>query len=375
MKNMNNYKMSSSELSILMISQIFGVGILIMPRAVAQEVGTADGWISMLLAGVLQIGIIFFCVRIQRHFPGQNFFEFIGKGKFGKWMTLLISIQFLVYLFLVTPFISRVAGLAVKMYLLDQTPVEVVIGSMLIIVFYAVSKGVQGIVHISLMFVPIILTVLMMGIVFNLGNVDLTIFLPILSEGISPLAKGVAPTLYSLIGVYILFFFLGTVKDTKIKAWPYYIGAIIVIFIHTLYFVIEVAVFSLEPLKTITFPTIELAKEIEVPGGFFERIESIFLTIWVMTVFTSLTINVILAQLLIKDVILKKEKMPWLSSVMAFILFILTFIPNSMVEVSKLGEWSAYMAIIATGSTLLFGWIAVMRKNKKQSKTSQAADM
>ncbi len=358
-----------------MISFIFGVGILIMPRSVAQDVGTADGWISMILGGGVQIGIIFFCILIQRHFPGQNFFEFISTGKYGKWITLFISIQFLIFLVLVISFISRIIGLAVKMYLLDQTPIEVIVGSMLLLVFYAVSKGVQGIVHISLMFVPIILIVLMLGIVFNIGNVDLTIFVPVLSEGFYPVANGILPTVYSYMGVYILFFFLGRVKDNKFKAWPYYIGLVIVILIHTLYFVVEVAVFSLEPLKTITFPTIELAKEIEVPGGFFERIESLFLTIYIMSVFTTLTINAVLAQILIKDVILKKETVPWLSSAMAFFLFIITFIPNSMDEVAKVGDWSAYVASIATGSILLFGWIAVMRKKKQQSKTTHEAGM
>jgi spore germination protein len=375
MNNLNNYQVSPIELSVTLISTTFSVGILTMPRAIAQEVGTADGWISIIVSGIISMAIVYLFVRIQRHFPGQNLFEFIKDGKVSRGISILLSILFLFYFLLVIPFQVRIFGFAVKMYLLDQTPIEVIIGSMLIVVFYAVSKGIQGIIHINLMFVPIILTVLLMGIAFNIGHAKLTIFLPILSEGMVPIAKGIVPTMYSFINVFIIIFFMGSMKPSAIRVWPINLGVVIIIVMHVLYFIMSVSVFSLEPLKTITFPTIELIKEIEVPGGFFERIESLFITIWVMSVFTTLTLNIIMAQLLLRGSIFKRKKMPWLSAVMAFFIYIIAFIPSSIVEVSKMEEWSAYVAFIATGLALIVGFITVWRKNKKQNKHSPSAGM
>ncbi|WP_413379138.1 GerAB/ArcD/ProY family transporter [Alkalihalobacillus sp. 1P02AB] len=375
MKNLINYQMSPLELIITMTSFIFGVGILILPRGLAQDVGTTDGWLTILISGVISMIIVYLFVRVQVHFPGQNYFEFINFGKMKKWPSMFLSLLFLLYFFILIPFQVRIFGVAIKMYLLDQTPLEVIIGSMLVVVFYAVSKGVQGIVHINLMYLPIILFVLLLGFVLNVGELNLSTFLPLFSEGIIPVIKGIPVTMYSFIGVFCLLFLMGSLKPLPLRAWQINIGMLIVIVIHLLYFLVSVAIFSLEALKIITFPTIELFKEIEVPGGFFERIESVFITMWVMSIFTTLTLEVIMAQLLIKGVLFKKKKNLWVSGVIAFLIYMMAFIPSSIVELAKMGEWSGYIGSIATGFALLFGFMAVWHKNKKQTNRSSSAGM
>ncbi|OLO25684.1 hypothetical protein BTR23_24230 [Alkalihalophilus pseudofirmus] len=88
-------------------------------------------------------------------------------------------------------------------------------------------------------------------------------------------------------------------------------GVTIVIFIFITIF--TYATFGVEMTERIVFPSVELAKEIEIIGGFIERLESLFLTVYIMAIFTSfLSVLYCFYQLLNELFLGKKSNPMWL---------------------------------------------------------------
>src|SRR5690625_8030978 len=53
-------------------------------------------------------------------------------------------------------------------------------------------------------------------------------------------------------------------------------------------YVMCIAVFGNHVTENLIYPTIELAKAVDIPGEFFERFESIFFVVWIMAFFIKL---------------------------------------------------------------------------------------
>jgi spore germination protein len=370
MKNQDHYKIVPLEMGISLIAMIIGVGILTLPRALAETTGTADGWISVCLAGCIVMIFVFLYTRLQRHFPEQNLLQYIGNGKVGKWIAKALGLFFVIYFVSILAYEARILSIVVKMYLLNITPSEVVVALILFISTYAVTKGVQGIIHLNIMLTPIVIAVLLFIIVLNV-EIEPNHLLPVMPKGIGPVLKGLPQTILSFLGIEILFFLMANMKSSNIRALPLNLCIGVITLMYLLVTVFSYMVFTLDSSKIIVFPTVELAKEVEIPGGFFERIESFMITMWVITIFNTISIVQLVLANLIKSEFLPQKKALWLPAAITFFAFILAFIPNSIDETFLLGEWIAYL-----GSTLFILGLSIgfftlwirKRKNKTMER-------
>ncbi|OLO28637.1 hypothetical protein BTR23_17115 [Alkalihalophilus pseudofirmus] len=363
------YQINPIEMGVTLISLIFGVGVLTLPRVLAERVGTTDGWISILVAGLITMSLVYIYVRIQKNFPTQSLLEFIAKGKIGKWGAKVLAFFFIFYFTVLLAFQVRILAMATKLYLIDQTPSEVVIGIILLIITYAASKGMQGIVHIHLMFMPFILTALFGVIIFNLGEADFGQLLPVVSEGFMPVLSGILPPMFSFAGIMFLFFFMGHMKESDLRSLPLNIAILFLVITYTFLAIISYVTFGLEMTKVITFPAIELAKEIEIIGGFIERLESLFLTVYIMAIFTTMA-TVLFANIktIEEQFIPSKKLRTWIPPVIIFIIFIISFIPDSITSLENVGQLLAVLGDVLLILGIVSGYITVWIR--KRSKTS-----
>jgi spore germination protein len=374
MNNQDHYKIVPLEMGISLIAMIIGVGVLTLPRNLVEELGTTDGWISICIAGLLVMSFVFLYTRLQRHFPGQNLLQFIGSGAIGKWLAKGLALCFIVYFTLILGYEARVLGVVVKLYLLDITPTEVIVALILFATTYAVSKGVQGIIHLNIMVTPIVLAVLFFIVLLNLqvDDMDPGQLLPIMPKGIAPVLKGVTQTVLSFLGIETLFFLMAYMKSSDLRALPLNVCIGIITFIYLLVTVFTYMVFTLNSAEIIMFPTVSLAKEIEIPGGFFERLESFMITIWIISIFNTMSIAHLLSVQIIRKEFLKKRKALWLPAVITFFAFMIAFIPNSINETFVMGGWISYLGtslfIFGLSSGFFTVWI---RKRKRKNSTQK----
>lgn len=368
MKNQDHYRIVPLEMAITLIAMIIGVGILTIPRGLAQELETPDGWISIILGGLLAMILVFLYTRLQNHFPGKNLIEYIGEGRIGKWIASVTSILFILYFVSILAFEARILAIVVSMYLLSNTPSEVTVALILLATTYAVTKGTQGIIHLNLLFTPFVLLVLFIVLTFTLPDMTINEIRPIMPKGVGPVLLGVKQTILSFLGIEILFFFMANMKPADLRSLPLNLGIGIILVSYTLVTVVSYCVFSLNTTMLITFPTVELAKEILIPGGIFERVESLMITVWIMSIFNTMAIVHLLAVQTIQKQFFKKKSAPWLPVLVTFIAFNLAFVPPSITEAFKMGDWVAWFGFSLVAWGLFIGSLLVWMRSRKKSK-------
>ncbi|MBU8906815.1 GerAB/ArcD/ProY family transporter [Desertibacillus haloalkaliphilus] len=366
-----DFQISKAEIAATYVSTAFGSAILTIPRTLSEEMDTPDGWISIILSGLLMMIMLTIYVRLQKKFPDQHLIQFFREGHLGRWFAKLYSVLIVIYCLLLVGLVARILSIAVKLYLLAETPSEVIVSVILLLSAYGASKGLQGIVHIHALFIPIIIFVMLVLVLANLGEMEFEQVQPVLAEGILPIFRGVPATFLSFIGVIpLMFIILTKMKEKDISIIPLYLASVVLIFFFVIVTIASYTVFTIETVKQITFPMIELAKQIEVPGGFFERLESLAMTIWTMALFTTIVTAHFLGIYVAKDEFFSKRDAKLLPSILTFFTFLFAFIPNNISDLEVAGKITSYLAVFLVVLGISAGYI-VFWKRKKEKKNSQ----
>src|SRR5699024_4422649 len=117
--------------------------------------------------------------------------------------------------------------------------------------------------------------------------------------------------------------------------------------IYLLLFVITLGVFGHVVTSNLVYPTVELAKSIEIPGEFFERFESLFFVIWIMILFNSASMALDILTLALTSIFTRFRKRTVLYIVSPLVFFI-AMVPEDVVELKIYGSLIGYTAFIYT---------------------------
>ena len=283
---MKTNKISNIQIKALIITNVIGVGILSLPSAVALALDN-DGWVAIVLGGLITIPFIIIIDRIFKMYPGKNFFQ-IGREILNPILFNLFLIIILVYSMLLLAYASRTFAEVIKAYILETTPIEVVIITMLLAVSYIARGQIEDIARMALIIYPIIIGFVIFLVVINLPNMDYTNIYPIFDINFKMVSKGVITAFFSYLGYEFLVFALPYTEDSK-KTLNYSLrGIFFVIGIYLIVFLITLSQYGVDQLKREIWPTIAVIKEVDLPGYFLENLDGIVMAVWVMVIFGTL---------------------------------------------------------------------------------------
>lgn len=138
--------------------------------------------------------------------------------------------------------------------------------------------------------------------------------------------------------------------------------------IYMLIVIASVGMFGAEETKLLIYPTLEMARSSAFGEGFLERLDALFIIIWVISVFTTIyTTGYLSAYLLQKLLRLRDRRMA--SSALLPVMFIVSMLPSNVFETYR---WSLHlgqagMILIPGYSLLLWGVHLVRGYRKKES--------
>src|SRR5690625_4960111 len=92
--------------------------------------------------------------------------------------------------------------------------------------------------------------------------------------------------------------------------------------LYLIIYITCIAVFGQPTTEVIRYPLIELAKSTEIPGGFFERIESIFFVFWITAIFTTAMMAYDISVMAIQSIFPKLNKFTIIFTISPVVLFI-----------------------------------------------------
>lgn len=336
---------TKKQIAFAVPSMVIGVGVLTLPRLLATSTNT-DGYISLIIAGGIAIISTWLIACLPSRFPRQSFFSYTSQIV-TKPISLIITFLIGLYYLCLTAYVTRMVSMIAKQYLFDATPAEIVALLFLLTVIYSVSGKRVGVLRLNLMFIPIILSISFLVILLTLGLMEIQNLYPFFKTGIKGYLTGVKESQFAFIGGGIVLFYVNLVKDPK--KVPKYAGLSMLIPI-SLYIVIHIAcllVFSASVTSSLVYPTIELAKEVQIPGGFFERFESLFFTVWIMAIFNTTAMAFDVSLMALSPIVPKWKKMTWIY-ILSPIIFILSMGPQNFNAVSLFGEYISMIGMILT---------------------------
>ncbi|WP_100012557.1 GerAB/ArcD/ProY family transporter [Lentibacillus sediminis] len=351
-------RISSREIMVAMPSVVIGAGVLSLPSDLASITIGSDGWISLAVSGMTAIALAWAIAKLASRFPQQSFMDYAShlvSKPVAVVMTFLLALISLQY----TAFEVRQIADVAKQYLFDRTPLEVISLTFLLVVVYAVSGSREGLFRLNTMFLPIILLITVGVLLFNFGWFDFGNLQPIFQTGFTDLLRGAGSSVTSYIGFGILWFYVGLVKDPEKAPRAAAIGMSLPMLLYVLLFVMIVGVFGNAATANLLYPTVELAKTVDLPVGFFERFESIFFVIWIMAIFNT-TVMVLDVAVLALHTLFKNTPKIKILLIVTPLTYLVSMYPQNLLEVSRFGEIISYTGVGLTVFLLIL--LSVMLK-------------
>lgn len=343
---------SEREIMIAMPSMVIGAGIIILPRNLAAETAGADGVVSLVIGGIIATFIAWLVAKLAAGFPHQTFISYASLIA-TKPVAIVLTFIFSLIAFLIAAIEVREIADVSKQYLFDRTPVEVIALTFLLVVVYAVSGSRAGLLRLNMMFLPIILFIATIVLVFNLKWFDMRHLQPMFQTSFKGYMHGVGTSVTSYIGFGILWFYMALVKQPKKAPKKAVIGMMIPIAFYIFLFVVCIAAFGNHMTSNLIYPTVELAKTTELPGEFFERFELVFFVIWIMAIFNTAAMGFDIAVFALTS-IFKNIKKLTVVLILSPVIYLCAMYPQEPTGVSTLEKIISYSAVFYTIFVILF---------------------
>lgn len=283
---MNNESIRPYGLFTTIVLTTIGVGAFSYPRYVC-EVAGRDGWISALVAGVFAIIMVYLIYYVQKVNNFDSYVDIIFNS-FGRFLGYVVLFLFMFYVVITLSVDMRRFAEVLKIYLLQNTPIEFLILTILALGIYVVGFGVGDLMKFNEVVFFIVFIPMILGFIFLINSVDFTNIMPIgKSSMYDTYISGVYRGFLAFGGYEILFLAAPLIKDReKIKKTTIWSIICIALF-YSFITIYCISIFEVEETKSLLWPTITMITSIDIPGNFVERWEGIVMVLWILFYFTT----------------------------------------------------------------------------------------
>lgn len=333
-------RLTSSQVTVQLFAAMVGVGILSLPSAVVGKAGV-DGWIVILLAGALALIAVTIMAYLGNCFPGKSIIQY-APLLLGRFFGTIVLLVFLIYFLMFVGTVVRMSADVTKLFLLDLTPVEVIVLGMLVTSSYLISQGINAIARFNEVIQPVTLLLLLIVLTQIFRETDFGRVLPVLGDGIQPVLHAFPTVFFSLLGFEILLFIHPFMeKPTQaLKASMVAVGTTIIL--YTILVILSIAVMGASEVVLNEYPTLSIIKNIEVPGAFLERLDSIMMMVWVPFAVTTIVMFHYCASLITSQ-LLRLQEHRVISLLFVPVVFLIAVLPRNILEVAEWNKWTSWL--------------------------------
>lgn len=279
-------KISNIQVRSLIVSTVIGVGVLTLPNTLTNILGK-DGWMIIIMSGILMIPLIMLITQIFKENPNKDYFE-IGKETLGGTIFTICLLILLGHFIVLLGIITRSLGESVKAFLLPTTPIEVIIIIFIIASSYIAVHEIDIIVRASFFIYPIIIGFTLLIVLLSIPKADFTNALPIFQSDLHNIPKGIEETFFAFAGFEMILFALPYAEEIDKVGKSSIIAMGIVTLIYLSVFIMTLTKFSIQQIQRQMFPSIMLAKLIDLPGFFLQNLDGLFMAIWVLVIYSTM---------------------------------------------------------------------------------------
>lgn len=345
-----------------------GVGLVGLPRIVFLE-AQHDAWISVLVAGVLTSGVLWFMITMLKQYDSADMYG-IHYDIFGKWLGNSLSLIYMLYLissFFVI-FMNYIE--IVQVWIFPNLPTWQPALVLIMLAMYAVHGGIRVIVGVAFLSVVGTMWILLIAFV-PLRYADFNHLLPIMNVDVKAILKGAHSTTLSMMGFELVMFVYPYIKEKKKSMKYVQIANIYTTILFTIVTLISIVFFAGDSLKTAIWPVLSMFKIVRLPN--LERFEFIAVSFWMLIILPNMCLYLWAASKGFSRVLKRKQKTGiWIFAILAFgaTFFIRARYQMNMVTdlVAKTGFFAAICyPVILSSIVILKNWWTKRRKSHAEN--------
>ncbi|NQX62777.1 GerAB/ArcD/ProY family transporter [Paenibacillus qinlingensis] len=276
--------MTRVQLFAFILQTQIGIAVLSFPYDLHKAAG-ADGWISILLAGgcvqLILVGYVLLCKR----FPQKNLYEF-APLIVGKWLGNTITAIFIAHFTFTTCLVLLLEMTFVELWILPFSNPWLIIVANCLVCIYLAKENIRIIARYHAL-ITLLIIVMLAIMLTSFRTTDYRFLLPIGQESLHGIMMGVKSSVLSFLGFEV---FLVLNSDIQAQGKSLITPILWANGLATLFFMIVVLIcflnFSPESLDFIPQPVPYYLNGISLP--FLERLDLLFLSIWLVKVTATL---------------------------------------------------------------------------------------
>lgn len=352
-----------------LVVSMLGIGVFYSPTVVAKYVN-AGGWIVAIITGI----IIFFIMYVIYSLMKSNDYDdlvIILKNIYGGVLGRVISLVYSIMMIIALAISLRVFSEVITMFLLPNTPTEVILVTLIFIGMYLTRGGLVNVVHFNEIAFWIMIIPMIASFLLTLSITDFTNLLPVFTASPKRYMQGTFELLFLMNGFSMAFILIPYVKEKeKVPKILRRSSTFLAVF-YGITFILVGAALSVGQVRNNIFPTITMLQSVTSRSGFLERWDSLIMAIWVIFYFTAFANTYYFSSYIVKHVFNIKD-IKIASIIFIPIVYIAALFPDSVVDVRNINLGFVRIGFISTlfvviGLTFFISYIKRRRGGKNEN--------
>lgn len=285
----------------LVVSMIGG-GIFYDPAIMSNYVGQ-NGWIVAIAGGII-LYLIILLIKKLNDLNGYKMLTSIFNNNYGIFLGKVLSLSYSIAVIIVLAISLRLFGEVISIYLLSNTPIQVILITMIFMGAYLSRGGLANVVHFNeivfwIMFIPIGII-----LILTLPEADFSNILPVFSGySLKNYVAAIFEMIFMLNGFTMAFTLIpyarhkGNINKIAARA------SIFITIFYAIIFIMVCAVLSTNQVSDSIFPTITMLQSINSRNAILEKWDTLIMSLWVIFYFTSFANLYYFASITLKKVI------------------------------------------------------------------------
>ncbi|MCT4594286.1 MAG: spore germination protein [Anaeromicrobium sp.] len=283
--SIEEHNISSFQTALVLLTYILSTAGIVLPASIAQE-ASIDGWLSVLMATICGIFIMYIYILITDIYPYMSLME-INNEVFGKFFGSLLNFLFMYYFFEMARLVLGEFGQFLKDTTNQVTPFIIfyIIGVSISIL--ALTKGLEIVCRLNELLLPIGTIAIGLILIGNLKNLNFSNYLPLLDNGFYPVFKGTILLNGWLAELVIVIQLSKFIKERKhIKKILF--SSVLAIGLSFSVGILIIAVFG-SITRNLMYPAYNFVRYASF-GKSLAHLDVLFISVWIMGIFIKISL-------------------------------------------------------------------------------------
>lgn len=285
---MNNTKLGNFEAIALILTIIINHTILNLPKALADTTQSST-ILNLIYISIIAIIIATIIYKLFKNFPGFDIID-ISHYLGGKFLKFIIGILFFAYFIISCSTLLRCLCNNLQMLYYPWTNIIFILLLFVVALMLNGHLNFNASIRSNVFIIPIVLISIIFLFIANLKSFSFHRIFPLLGNGLSTTFFSGISNLFAFGGLAYLYFIPPKLKESN----DFHKVAVLSIILSAIYLLLSVStiffIFNSFTETTEVMPLFNAVRYIDF-GTFFQRLDAIFLLIWIMSFISYLSIT------------------------------------------------------------------------------------